>query len=290
MRTVCENLQEASKEINTLLEELMAHSSINKSNFSSDDIVWCGPEYSWNKLDDEGRRIQSKCLEKYYRFYDILSTLLRKQPDDTLRTLNESHKDILLPIQQNEMIWNGNVQKQFSSAIRAINEEVALLKRLYDVSKGEVTLVPDTNALLHNPALEKWIFNDFSKFTILLTPTVLSELDSLKINHRNEEVRKKAERLINQFKEYGRRGGLTEGVTLVANRSAIMAVAVEPKMKESLPWLDSDNNDDRLLAGFIEIMRLRPSSPVLLVTRDINLQNKAGFARIIFIEPPDVIS
>jgi hypothetical protein len=44
-----------------------------------------------------------------------------------------------------------------------------------------------------------------------------------------------------------------------------------------------------LLAGVIEVMRIRPRSPVLLVTRDINLQNKAEFADVPFIEPPDPI-
>jgi hypothetical protein len=36
----------------------------------------------------------------------------------------------------------------------------------------------------------------------------------------------------------------------------------------------------------IEVMRMKPRSAVLLVTRDINLQNKAEFANIPFVEPP----
>ena len=34
-------------------------------------------------------------------------------------------------------------------------------------------------------------------------------------------------------------------------------------------------------------MRQRPHSPVVLVTRDINLTNKADFARVPVIDPPD---
>ena len=45
--------------------------------------------------------------------------------------------------------------------------------------------------------------------------------------------------------------------------------------------------DDRLLATVVEVMRLHPHSPVTLVTRDINLQNKAEFACIPFVEPPE---
>jgi predicted ribonuclease YlaK len=58
-------------------------------------------------------------------------------------------------------------------------------------------------------------------------------------------------------------------------------------MAATLPWLDAANDDDRLLASFLEVMRQFPHSAVLLVTRDINLQNKAEFANVCFIEPPE---
>ena len=61
-------------------------------------------------------------------------------------------------------------------------------------------------------------------------------------------------------------------------------------MDSSLPWLDSNNNDDRLLAGVIEVMRTRPRSPVLAVSRDINFQNKAEFSNIPFVEPPEAVN
>lgn len=44
---------------------------------------------------------------------------------------------------------------------------------------------------------------------------------------------------------------------------------------------------DRLIASMLEVMRLFLHSPVLLVTRDINAQNKADYAGISFIEPPE---
>jgi predicted ribonuclease YlaK len=34
-------------------------------------------------------------------------------------------------------------------------------------------------------------------------------------------------------------------------------------------------------------MRQHPRTPVILVTRDINLQNKAEYAGLPFVEPPD---
>ena len=121
----------------------------------------------------------------------------------------------------------------------------------------------------------------------MLTSTVLSELDRLKVEHRNADIQDRANKLIRQIKEYRRRGPLTDGVPLVKDTSRIRARAVEPKIEESLPWLDPGNNDDRILASMIEVMRQYPRSLVTLVTRDINLQNKAEFARVVFVEPPE---
>jgi hypothetical protein len=59
-----------------------------------------------------------------------------------------------------------------------------------------------------------------------------------------------------------------------------MAIPVEPKMSDSLPWLDPASLDDRLLASVIEVMRLNPHASVIVVTRDINFQNKLEFARV----------
>jgi hypothetical protein len=63
--------------------------------------------------------------------------------------------------------------------------------------------------------------------------------------------------------------------------------AVEPDFDNTLPWLVAGVPDDRLIASVVEIMRDHPHSPVTVVTRDINVQNKARFARIPYAEPPD---
>ncbi|MDQ3997680.1 MAG: PIN domain-containing protein [Gemmatimonadota bacterium] len=64
-------------------------------------------------------------------------------------------------------------------------------------------------------------------------------------------------------------------------------IALEPRVEETLAWLDPYNDDDRILAALVEVKRQHPRTPVVLVTRDINLQNKAEYAGLPFIEPPD---
>jgi hypothetical protein len=246
-------------------------------------------DYAYGELNAEGRQIQTRLLEKYRHFYSLLTALLKKQPKDTLKKLFESDKVLMQVIEQNTPTWCKTTQEAFDKAKQAIQIELELLSRLFDPSEDESIYIPDTNALLYNPDIESWEFPNVSKFTIILLPTILSELDSLKINHRNDAVRKNAETVIRKIKEYRRRGKLTEGIPVVKDKIMIQAIAIEPDMKATLKWLDSDNNDDRILAGVLEMMRLRPRSVVTVISRDINFQNKAEFAAIPYEEPPDPI-
>jgi hypothetical protein len=53
--------------------------------------------------------------------------------------------------------------------------------------------------------------------------------------------------------------------------------------------VDASNADDRILASVLEVMRRFPRRPVALVTRDLELQHKAEFARIPYVEPPEPV-
>lgn len=88
------------------------------------------------------------------------------------------------------------------------------------------------------------------------------------------------------MEEFKRRWKLTEeGVVLVKNKINFRVLIVEPKFDKSLSWLKEDNNDDRIIAIFIEVMKQYPNSYVSLVIADINLQRKAEIARLPIIEP-----
>ena len=289
METVIANLTKIAGDIQALLEDLLLnHSSIYLWNTPNDSLVVISVSgnYAYRALEQEGRQIQSRLLDEYRRFREIISALLRGQPKDTLDELAEADETVSSIIEQSQT-WCKSTQEAFDNAVKALQAQLGLLARLYDSSGGETIYVPDTNALLFNPDLESWRFTDSSRFRIILLPIVLSELDALKINHRNEDVRNKAEKLIRMIKEYRRRGDLRSGVALLKDMIYIQALVIEPDMEKSLPWLDPASNDDRLLAGVIQVMRSHPRSPVVAVSRDINLQNKAEFAKIPFVEPPD---
>jgi hypothetical protein len=282
MNTLSDNLKEMATQIRISMMELAIHSEIRERGRS---LITPAP-FAWKPLDQGGQRIQSRVLEEYRQFHATFRVLLHKQPKNTAKILADSNQKILSLIEQSEPTRFRLPQDALLEALEALDAQVELLNHLYNPSDENTVYVPDTNALLFNPKIESWTFPDSPRFTIVLTSTVLSELDILKANHRVERVRETAEKIIRQIKEYRRRGTLTDGVPLVRGVSDIVAIATEPDIEQSLPWLDPQNNDDRLLAAIIEVMRLRPGSPVILVSLDINLQNKPEFARVPFLEPP----
>jgi len=166
-------------------------------------------------------------LEEYRRFGAIVEALLRGQPSDTLNALAETRREVLSVIQHEGSLWADRREDVLAEALRALDTEVGLRDRLYGEEEAPA-FVPDTNALLYNARLENWQFEGVSTFTLVLVPTVVSEVDRLKVEHRNDAVRDRADQLIRRLKEYRRRGLLTAGVPLVNGRSYLLAIAVEP--------------------------------------------------------------
>ena len=97
---------------------------------------------------------------------------------------------------------------------------------------------------------------------------------------------KKVQSIITRLKGLRRQGNMHEGVK-VNKVITVKMIAHEPDFKKTLSWLDPTNKDDCIIAATLEVQREEPSSIVVLVTNDINHQNKAEMANLPFIEPPD---
>lgn len=288
MKSIREQIKDFANEIESSMSELiLKQSRISQWNHPESSVLLTLKNFKWEALSQEGVQLQSKVFEEYGHFSSLLRVLLAKQPDHIRHKFNKSADLVNDIITQSVTTVLQNTQQAHQRVCKELHEQVALIDRLYDGSGGARMFVPDTNALLYNPDLEKWNFNAVPIFTIVLTPTVLSELDHHKINHRNEDVRKKADGLIGRIKDYRRRGRLSVGVPIKRDKITVMAIAKEPNFSDTLPWLDANSDDDRYLASFLEVMRTFASSITVLVTRDINLQNKAEFSRVPFLEPPN---
>lgn len=165
--------------------------------------------------------------------------------------------------------------------MRAASKQFSELLSFLDPNgPSEVILIPETNAIASEPATIKYkcIAGD-DTFVFLLLPTVLAELDALKINHRNPDFREKVIMVINRIKGWRNQGNLRDGVT-VDRTITVKAIANEPDMAQTLTWLDKENRDDRIIASVLEVQSAYPNARTVLVTGDINLSNKADVARI----------
>lgn len=271
------------------IEALMGHSGLyQEQELESDHILVFSTDGShfWTDLPVEARQLQTKIMDEYRQYRDLVRALIRGLTPDGVESFEQADDLVVQHVEQQRATWCETVSEACKRTLGAIDEIQGLLDRLYS-SERDALVIPDTNALILGAPLERWSFDWCGPFTVVFTPTVLGELDKLKIAHRNSDVRSKAERLTRQIKEYGRRGDLRAGVPIVSGRIAARSIAVEPKMDESLPWLDATNNDDRILASMIEIIRRNVRSIVVLVTADTNLWNKAQHARLPVCEPPE---
>ncbi len=254
--------------------------------FSGGVSIHLGSHY-WEELPVEGQRVASKLRDEYDRLADLLGVLLRTQDKGTLRELEQGRKRLRQWIDQSGDHSFKNGQEAADAFASELDEQLGLLEKLYDWREGEHVYVPDTNALILHPKIEDWSFDESPRFTLVLMPTVLAELDKHKVNDRNQAVRDKAKQLVRQLMEYRRRGSLSSGVVIRKDKITLRTLAVEPDFESTLPWLDRVNADDRILAGFIEVMRQHPRCPVFLVTGDINLTNKADYAGLPCVPPPE---
>lgn len=288
MKTVKEIIEDRTKEIEDKLKCLiLEHSELYLRDKPGDGFFCSGGNHGWRELSTEGKNIQSNLNKTFKMYYQTISVLLDNEVEKIKRQLDEPIKYINKTIEQTST-WEDALQSTIDKSLENLHKIQNLINCLYSSNNGFL-FVPDTNALLFNPDLETWDFDGVKSFTIVLTPTILSELDKKKTDS-NEKVKVKAEKIIRKIKEYRRRGTLSDGVPVVKGKINMKSLAVEPDMGKSLPWLKESNADDRFIATFIEVMRECPDSVIQLVTRDINLQNKLEFARLPFVEPPNALT
>jgi predicted ribonuclease YlaK len=184
--------------------------------------------------------------------------------------------------------WNVTLDRaENAKQVRLSAERLEKILSVLDAaSTNEVILVPDTNSLIaeSDPTKYRALIGQES-FVFMLLPTVLSQLDRLKIEHRNPEVREKARNVVVRTKGWRNQGSLASGVT-VDKSILVKSSHQEPDMERTLSWLDANNEDDRIIASVLALQAGYPAAHVTLVSGDINILNKADAALIDTNEGP----
>jgi rRNA-processing protein FCF1 len=244
-------------------------------------IAIIAPDHYFGKLSPEQKNVQLKLKRKYETLSELLKLTFRNAPDGVAQKLDEADETFRAWLEL-EPSWSLSTNR--SSNDETLKKASGKIESLIDILEvdrnGQVIIIPDTNSLLISSEPKSYeAISGAKTFVFLLLPTVLAELDSLKILHRNPEVREKAQKVIKRVKGWRNQGSLTEGVT-VNKTITVMAEYINPDMTNTLSWLDGNNSDDRIVASVLSIQAAFPSSKIVLATGDINLQNKADSAMI----------
>lgn len=281
MSTYVENLKQKLDELNTLVFELLDNSRIKRFvNDPNSELVFILPKYYWDNATDKEQQIQNKIRPKYNRWIESFKVLTDNLAEPTKEKLKETDVFVNNWINKHGEDWN--VPKRIEEAKEKYIEEVKIffdtLEMLNKSGNKETMVIPDTNSLINfpDPVLYKQLSTSDS-FTIILVPTVLNELDELKVRSNNQDFRDKVKSIIRRIKGYRTQGSLLDGVK-AHGTITIRMIATEPDIDKSLSWLTETNNDDRVLASALEIQKEYPSSKIVIATGDINLQNKCEMA------------
>lgn len=251
-------------------------------------VVFITNKYIWDTSDENQKRLQLKLLRTYLSWFEHLSLLFHDCTKDIQGQLTNTHAAVKKWIEK-ENGWH--VPSSTTEAKSSVQEQIQTYYQLLSLFKTTgnpgIILVPDTNALILSPDVASYATTiGQAEYTVVILPTVLSELDKLKITHRSDDFRKKVQSVITRLKGFRQQGNMHEGVT-VNKVVTVKMVAQEPDFKKTLSWLDPENNDDRIIAATLEVQREESANIVVLVTNDINHQNKAEMANIPFVEPPE---
>ena len=190
---------------------------------------------------------------------------------------------------EKESDWE--IPETIEKAKEVFRERVKDLNDLIDIAAsgvkaGMYILVPDTNALAATPdptSYSEAIGTD--RFRVVVLPTVMAELESLKLKNIDPGFREKVRAAVRYLKGLRNQGDPILGVK-VGKGITVTWEPREPDLTKSIGWLKPHVADDWIVAGVIEVQRDNPDALVVLITSDVGLQNKAHLARIAFVEPP----
>jgi hypothetical protein len=278
--------------VKTQLDALLDMSSIKYVNPNTPDspFVFIGAaDWGWGPSDDETSAAQMALLGYYDAWFDRFKLLFPNPTPDVTSTMQEADAFVRRWLAR-DGTFDHTIPQTIAEAKKVAAEHLTRFENLLSLAgrAGDTTLrlMPDTNALLRNPAVEEYgAVIGATSYVVHIVTTVLAELDDLKDRGRTPDVREKAEKVIRRLKGLRDRGSLAEGVK-VAGNVHLRLEHREVNPRAVLSWLDPAVPDDRIVAAALRLQSDHPAGIVVLITTDINLQNKADAVGLPYAEPP----
>jgi PIN domain len=279
-----EDLRVLAGELGGQLDAVIAEARIERR-FEDDPhspvqiVGWDNWKWGFPDETTPARRAAATLLD---RWTELAHRLLAAAAPETVADFDQHISVLEAPVDLSSAADGPGVADAESAAAR-VRASLAAQVNLLDAILGEdaddvLWLVPDTSALLTNPALEEWEGQEPA--TIVIVPQVMRELDRHKLHHPNPDIQDRARKLVRRFEEFSRRGHTLEEAVPLAGKLTYRDEIVDANMTTTLPWLRADNADDQILASVLELGWHHPHRSITLVTEDQLLRGKARRARV----------
>jgi rRNA maturation endonuclease Nob1 len=286
-----EHLQKELDGIRRDFDELLDRSSIRfvNPNSATSDMFFVGAsDWGWAASDSDLAALQMKLLRRYEGWFQRVRLLFAYPTPALTEKLSDVDEFARRWISRPDE-YDHDIPETIDRAKIVAAAKLKLFDELLEIAikagTSEVRLVPDTNALLRNRDLASYQRVLKSGFRVHLVPTVLQELDDLKDRGKSQDLRDKAQAVVRLLKGIRDKGDATKGVTVTKTITAQFD-AREVDVQGVLEWLDPTVSDDRILATALRLQSEHPGGTVVLVTSDLNLQNKADAIGLPYIETP----
>ena len=283
-------LRTLETETRTALEAVLAVSSV-RERFPDDGsgrIVIITPHpWTWGPLSPDGQRLIGVARRALDAWVEKATGAIHASAHERVVDFVDEQTRLCRVVERSSQS-DGPSAPDIPGVLRDVHEaldrQLALVEELPSAHEPAATVVvPDTNALIYDPAIETWNVGT-EPIVITVLPQVISELDGKKMD---TAIGEKAKGLIRRFKEFDRRGDTLVGVPIVG-KVMFREVAVDSAFDGAPSWLDKRNADDRILAGALELAQREISSRVVLVTRDRNMQNKARRLSLAYVDAEEL--
>jgi rRNA-processing protein FCF1 len=285
--TYLERLREELGQLRVEYQAVLDRSGIRNvdPNRAGSGIVFLGAaRWGWTPSDDDLERQRMALLAKL-RPWGVRFRLLFTDPTPTVMKRINDGLDLL----ERWLVRSGRDQSlpgTLGSASDKVAEAVEDLDRLLDLVPADaypVRLLVDTNSLIDDPDLARYVPMLGPSYLVHVIPVVLGEIDNLKRAGRTPELREHANRANRRLKGLRDNGDVSVGARVSGEVYAIFDFR-EP-VRDGLPsWLDLSVPDDRLIAAALRLQSDHPGSALFVATSDLNLQTKLAAVGLPFIE------
>ena len=238
----------------------------------------------WGDSSEKQLMTQIQLIEQTKKLDEYLKMIEHKMPIEKFEDIKKAQNKISNWIHKKgdpPGLSNETSKTRFDKELKTIEDFLSQLRG----KKNEIIIVPDTNAIIQYPDPKSYFkVSKNSKFTFLILPTVLSELDNHKNFHKNPDFQKKVTSVIQRLKGYIKQGDIQTGVIIENKQISVKMIETEPKFDFLPDWLERENKDDRIIASILSFQINNFNSFIYLVTGDLNMINKAKLAGINYFD------